>query len=109
MSLKVNSRYLLTEVIRVIDPVSGRVARKPFVDIRQRVTTFASDDRFIRYDTVSGWANLGLKFLVDANAWWVIADLSNIVDPFEELVENAELRAPSVARFNFGILPGDDG
>jgi hypothetical protein len=103
------SRYLLTDVIVVRSGITGAITRPPFVDLRQRVSATAIDDREVIWDTVDDWATLALKYLDDARNWWVAADLSGIVDPFEELVESKQLRVPALSRLQLDILPSDRG
>jgi hypothetical protein len=107
MSLGVYSMYRLTDVIAPIDS-RGRATQPPFIDLRPRVTETASNDVFIR-TTSRGetWGRLGLRYLTSASYWWVIADLSDVVDPFEELELDTTLRCPNQSRFFFDILPGD--
>jgi hypothetical protein len=103
------SRYLLTDVIEIRSPITGKLAGKPFIDLRDRISEKSNNDIAILYDTVDGWAGLGARFLGDAKAWWVIADLSNVIDPFEELTEAKQLRFPSISRYQLNILPSDRG
>lgn len=109
MAFSNTSRYLLTEVIEVRHPVTNELSKPPFVDLRQRFTAKSADDRAFLYDSVDDWAAMGLRFLGDARAWWVMADLSSVVDPFDELTEGIQLRIPSVERFELEILPSDRG
>lgn len=104
MSVLANSRNLLTDVVQLIDPVSGNLLRPEFIDLRQRVDTTAPDDQFINVDASMTWGNIGLQFLGDARFWWAVADLNNVVDPFVELVVGNQLRSPSVPRLLFTIL-----
>jgi hypothetical protein len=99
-----NSRNLLTDVIQPIDPVSGEPSSPAFIDLRQRVTTFAPDDQFYTVQNADTWGYIGLQLLGDARNWWAVADLSGIVDPFAELVVGAQLRSPSITRFTFVIM-----
>lgn len=99
-----NSRNLLTDVVQVIDPVSQRLTKPPFVDLRQRITSKANDDQFITVDDTMSWGNIGLTKLTDARFYWVVADLSNVVDPFSELQPGVQLRGPSIQRLLFDIL-----
>jgi hypothetical protein len=100
-----NSRYRLTTVTAVVDPLSGKALRPPFMDLRQRVLKFSVDDRFVVANaSITTWSNLGLKLLLDARAYWAVADLSGIVDPFTELSNGTNLRSPSVNRYLFSIL-----
>lgn len=108
MAVLPGSRNQLTDVITIVDPVTGVTTQPPYLDIRPRVTTTAVDDRLvIPDDSNSEWSNLGFTVLDDAKAWWAIADLSNVVDPFDDIataVSNSlMLRSPSVTRYLFNI------
>lgn len=105
--IHVNSRNLLTSVVSIVDPVSGKLVKPEFLDLRQRVTATAPDDRFITHDASKQWAHHGLEQLGDARHYWVICDLSGVIDPFVELTPGRQLRAPSIDRFLFGILAPD--
>ncbi len=105
--IHVNSRNSLTSVVRIIDPVTGNLTQPAFLDLRPRVTETAIDDRFVVADASKMWPHHGLKELGSARHWWVIADLSNVIDPFAELVPGKQLRVPSVHRFLFDILAPD--
>jgi|FreactcultureFD7_1027221.scaffolds.fasta_scaffold08475_2 hypothetical protein len=102
--IPINSRNLLTDVVQPVD-ATGKSTALAFVDIRTRVTSYASDDQFVNVDDTMTWGNLGVKLLGDATFWWAIADLSGTVDPFTELVPGTTvLRAPTIQRLLFNIL-----
>jgi hypothetical protein len=109
MALSNTSRYLLTEVVELRSSVTGELVRKPFVDLRQRYQRFSQDDKSLIYTSNDSWAGIGARHLSDANAWWVIADMSGVIDPFVELTEGRSLRTPSIARYQLSILPSDMG
>ena len=109
MAFSNDSRYLLTDVVEVRSPATNELTQRPFVDLRQRVTETAPDDRAILYDTVDSWAGLSLAYLFDARSWWAIADLSGVIDPFTELAEGAQFTVPSATRLQLEILPSDRG
>ena len=100
-----NSRSLLTEVVEVRDPVSGRLTRPRFVDLRERQTNFSSTDRVIEGVDGQSWAQMSLANLLDARFWWLIADMSYVVDPFEELQPGERYRCPTLGRAEFELLP----
>lgn len=104
MSIWKNSRNTLTEVVDVVEPVFGKPTKPAFLDLRPRVTVKFPEDRFITSDASRGWAHYADARLGDARHWWVIADMTNVVDPFEELVPGKQLRVPSVSRFLFDIM-----
>lgn len=109
MAFSNTSRYLLTDVVEVRNPFTNKLTEKPFVDLLDRVTTTAFDDQGILYDTVDDWAGVAFRYLGDAKAWWVIADLSDVIDPFSELEEGKQLRAPSLSRYQLSVLPTNSG
>jgi hypothetical protein len=85
----------------------GALTQPDFSDLRPPLeTTGASDDAFIQVTRTDGWAGLGLRYLDDARAWWAIAELSGILDPFEEFSEGDVLVSPSRSRFYFSLLEG---
>jgi hypothetical protein len=103
-----NSRNTLTDVVKIVDVATGSLTRPAFLDIRQRVTAKAVDDRFIVADGAHQWSHHGKQQLGAAVHWWVICDLTEIVDPFAELVPGKQLRVPSVERLLFSILSTDE-
>jgi hypothetical protein len=109
MALLAGSRYLLTQVVEQRARLTGKPVRPPFLDFRPRVTRLAPDDVVFIPDVSMGWANLGVSHLRDAGAWWAIADINGIIDPFEELIPGNRYRSPSLTRYQFNIRPGDHG
>lgn len=109
MALSNTSRYLLTDIIEYRSAVTGQLVKPRFVDLRQRVQERAQDDRSLIYGSMDSWAGIGARQLSDANAWWVIADMSGVIDPFTELVPGQRLRCPSLSRYQMQILPSDRG
>lgn len=56
--------------------------------------------------TVPAGAKLGLiahEFYSDARLWWVIADASDIIDPFD-IAAGTELRIPDLSRVQAEVL-----
>lgn len=102
------SRYKLTTQVSVIHPISGRPLQPPFMDIRQRVTKRAPDDQVVAIDSSRHWSHLSAQFLGDARNWWIVADLSGVIDTFAELVPGNALIVPSVQRFLFDVMAGDN-
>ncbi len=103
------SRNLLTDIIELRSVVTGQLVRPRFVDLRQRLQTRAQDDRSLVYGSMDSWAGIGATQLLDANAWWVIADMSGVIGPFTELTPGRRLRCPSLSRYQMQILPSDRG
>ena len=107
MGIGVYSMYQLTDAVQILDR-RGRALCPAFIDLRQRMTESDSSDFLVYVNSrMETWGRIGLQFLSDANYWWVIADLSDVIDPFEELEVDAVLRSPTSSRFLFDILPGD--
>lgn len=109
MALRDGSRYLLAQIVEQRGSLTGKPTRPPFVDLRMRVTKTATDDTVFIPDGSSSWPSLAVKYLRDAKAWWVIADLSLVIDPFEELVPGDRYRCASLTRYQFSIRPGEQG
>jgi hypothetical protein len=106
MAIPKNSRLELVTVIELVDEVSGELTQPAYLDLRQRVTKVDPTDSFHTVTDGDSWGTLGLRRLLDARAWWVVADLSDVIDPFTELEVGSSLRVPSVGRYLFDILPG---
>lgn len=105
MAILANSRNLLTSTVTVLNPINGQPIRPTFVNLRARVEQTAPDDQFITSDSAHSWGAMGLVNLGDARFWWSIADLSDVVDPFEAIsVAGVQFRGPSVPRLLFTIL-----
>jgi nucleoid-associated protein YgaU len=102
------SRLNLVDAVQLTDPVTGKVSQPAYVDLRQRVVGYSADDRVMTVSSALHWSHIGLSYLGDARNWWVIADLSNVVDPFSELEVGAVLRVPSTQRFLFGVMSGGE-
>lgn len=106
MAIPLNSRLELTYVVSVVDPVTGNDVQPPFMDLRRRVTATDPTDRFVTATDGSSWGTIGLSFLLDARAWWAVADLSDVIDPFTELTPGVSYRCPSQSRYLFEIVAG---
>ena len=100
------SRFQRTEAVSLVDADTGQLTRPRYNDLVPRLTEVDPTDRFIRVSDGDSWATLSLATLGDANGWWAIADLSDVVDPFAELATGEPLRVPSQIRYVFDLLPG---
>jgi hypothetical protein len=115
MALYENSRYTTDAlVVEVVNPQSGLPTRPAYIDLRYRIDSKSRDDRIFTPDSSQEWSLLGRKIMGDARAWWIIADMSGVIDPIEELLDINEigshrrrLRAPSHNRFHLHILSGE--
>jgi hypothetical protein len=99
-------------VVELQDPVSGFTVKPPYLDYRPRFTDTAPDDKLIIAKDSDGWPHIAAKALGDPSSWWVVADLSNVVDPIEDGPVRADgvslrLRCPSASRFNLDIISGE--
>lgn len=113
-----HSRLTITSITEYENSATGKLRRHRYPDIRDRITAEASDDKFVTATTAKQWPHLGSQYLDDARNWWAIADLSGIVDPFTELVDEVAvdgielvpktLRIPSMSRFLFRIITGEE-
>ena len=61
-------------------------------------THFSAQDRYYRVVSGDDLTRVAAKVLGDPRYWWVVADFNDILDPFAELEEGAELRLPSQRR-----------
>ena len=108
MTILEDSRNSFTSTITQVDQVTGLEKQPTYLDIRERITALSPDDRYFQVAEGHTWGLIGLSFLLDARAWWALADLSNVIDPFTELVPGAILRVPSQDRYMFRILSGEN-
>ena len=86
----------------------GRGRRPAYLDLRMRAGGYGEDDRMAVVSATYQWSHIGVERLGDARNWWAVADLSDVVDPFEELTMGRVLRVPSVERFLFRILAPEE-
>lgn len=50
------------------------------------------------------WHTLAYKFFKNGSLWWVIADLSDVLDPFSALIPGNSVYLPSTNALLFDIL-----
>lgn len=103
MAVLLNSRNSLTDVIQPVN-LQNIPAAPAYLDLRDRVISKASDDQFITVGAMQPWPLIARTVIGDPTQWWVIADLSNVVDPFTELGVGDQIRSPSAARLFLSIL-----
>ena len=85
MSRWVNSRFRHTPVIRMVD-ANGSLLEYQHNDLRQRLTKGSpSSSREYSPTSSDTWSRIAWKFLGDGRHYWIIADLSDIIDPFGDL------------------------
>lgn len=115
MALYENSRNTTDAlIVEVVNQFTGLATRPAYIDLRYRTTDTSPDDRSFNVTDSEQWSNIGKRMLGDASSWWVIADLSGVVDPFEELddankvgVKKRLFTAPSKTRLYLEILSGE--
>ena len=108
MSIGRDSRYNRSTAIQVVD-ARGNTTRRLYLDRwpRFRRVSFIDDREYVptRKDT---WSSIGFKTLKSSKAWWAVAEVNRIVNPWEDLQkykdEGLSLRVPSIIRFNFEFL-----
>lgn len=106
MSVASISRNSLAPIIEVRDD-HGNVLVPARVDIREAVDeSRLSDIREFTYVQGGNWGNVGFTQLGDARHWWVIAELSGVLDPFTALSAGVKLRTPSPETLFLEILKG---
>lgn len=85
MSLSTNSRFRFTVSVRRID-IQGRIVEPLHFDIRPRlVRKNSADNREIVPSSSDTWSRIAWRTLGDGRLYWIIADMSNVVDPFADL------------------------
>ena len=86
--------------------VIGLYLMPPYVDLLYPLESKDYTGSLFLYNAKVGdeWHKLAYRFFKNGSLWWVIADLSNIVDPFSELIPGKELFIPSNSALLFDIL-----
>lgn len=93
MSVPQNSRNNWSALMRVIDS-EGNVIEPEHLDIRPHlVDTKHSDNTIVTVQGGENWSRLSWRTLGHGRHWWIIADYTGVVDPFEEI------RAREVKKF----------
>lgn len=101
------SRNTLAAVIEIVDD-QGNVVVPARIDIREGINSSKlSDLKQTNAKQGDTWGLLGLNLLGDARHWWVIAELSGVLDPYEELIPGLQLQYPSPQTLFGQILTGN--
>lgn len=89
--------------------MTGLPSAPAYLDLRERAKPDPTDDStYVVKDHTKSPANLAIVSMNDPRFWWVIADLSGVVDPFEMKVGD-EMTVPSPDRLLFEIMePQED-
>jgi hypothetical protein len=93
MSVGKESRYRYSAVVYRVD-ANGRLIEKPHLDLRPSLARvdYPDNRRIVPYDN-DNWSRLAWRLLGSGKRWWIIADFSEVVDPFTHLraSEDAEI------------------
>lgn len=85
MSIGSESRSQYAVVMRIVN-AAGALVEREHLDIRPALTsTVAADSQQFTPAASDNWSRIGWKRLGDGRRWWIIADYSQIVDPFTDL------------------------
>ena len=85
MSVSRESRYNYSATILVAD-AAGFLVEKPHLDIRPQLVNIVHPDN-VEFSPSGNdtWSRIGWRKLGNGRRWWIIADYSQILDPFSEL------------------------
>lgn len=85
MSVGRNSRNNYTAIIRVVNS-EGESVEPDHLDIRPRLRLArAADDMVVIPSADDNWSRIAWRTLGDGRMWWIIADMSGVIDPLSEL------------------------
>lgn len=85
MSVGPVSRYNYAATIQVVD-ASGQLVEREHLDIRPPLQNVVHpDSQEFTPNEKDNWSRIGWRKLGDGRYWWIIADYSQILDPFAEL------------------------
>lgn len=106
MAVSSISRNSLATIIEVQDS-QGNVLSPARVDILEKLdASKLTNLREFTFVQGSSWGNLGHTHLGDARHWWVIAEVSDVLDPFTALTAGKKLKTPSPETMFLEILTG---
>lgn len=85
MSVGRESRYNYAPTIRVTD-AAGFLVERLHLDIRPQLVNVIHPDN-VEYTPSENdtWSRIGWRKLGNGRRWWIIADFSQVIDPFKEL------------------------
>jgi len=85
MTIGRESRYNYSAIMRVTD-AAGFLVEREHLDIRQTlVNIIHADNQEYTPSDKDTWSRIAWRKLGDGRRWWIIADYSQILDPFTEL------------------------
>lgn len=86
------SRYNYSSIVQVIDS-TGQLAEREHPDIRPQLQNIVhSDNQEYTPSDTDNWSRIGWRKLGDGKHWWIIADYSEVIDPFTELRSQERLK-----------------
>lgn len=85
MSVSRTSRNNYAAVIRIVN-AAGELVEREHLDLRPSiVTTRLPDNSEVTPAPSDNWSRISWRMLGDGQFWWIIADWSKVVDPFQDL------------------------
>lgn len=106
-----SSRFNLVPTISVVDSTGSQVENR-HVDLpykRSAVVSSANSptqEYYVQHGDT--WSNIAARFLKGrSDLWWVIAEYSGILDPFEELAVGTKLKIPAFSVVMLEVLNFD--
>ena len=104
MTVQANSRHNHSAIISVVNSAGGQ-EEQDHLGIRPRVQLTVSADNFEYTPSISdNWSRISWKLLGDGRFYWVIADQSNIVNPWTDLLP--KMREVPVTRLGADLSVG---
>ncbi len=99
-----DSRNTLAAVVQTYSAITGLPIGQPRLDLRDRAAKDPYDDRQAEVqDNTTSPAIMASLALNDPRFWWVIMDVSDVVDPFD-IQPGDRLMVPTSDRLFFDIL-----
>lgn len=99
------SRINRTFIIHYTDLI-GNLLRSPYIDLIYRLEKEQYSGNLFLYQVRIGdnWFNAARKLLKNSKLWWIMADLSDVVDPFTEFIPGLNLYVPNMKSLMLDIL-----
>lgn len=85
---------------------TGSLLRAPFIDLIYRIDRVQYSGNLYVYFLRAGdtWYNIANKLFKNSKLWWVLADLSDVVDPFTEFFPGDSIFVPNKKVLMFDML-----
>lgn len=85
MSIGLQSRNNYAAIVRIVNP-AGYLVEREHLDIRPTLTAISfPDNQQFTPQLTDNWSRIAWKRLGNGRYWWIIADFSQIIDPFTDL------------------------